>query len=333
MKGDFNAAAEMAGQAVKGQPQSGIARLWFSRALFGQGQTGRAESELAAVAKANPKSAQIDALSGDIYWSRKDLPRARASYTRALETRPDSFDALVGLTKVDLFEKKPDAAKARLEARLEKAPSDLALLNLAGTTFTATGDVAKAEETFKRAIQADPSNFEGYRRLSVVYMMQNKLEDAKKDLEQALAAKPETAVASRTMLGIIFDMQKNPQEARKQYEQVVALDPQAAVAANNLAWNYADSGNANLDQALALAQTAVAAAIAQAEHAAGLRIDTVHVGVTSGHPQSSTFNGHVEVAGSVVEVRTNTGYGGSRIGAGRVASVVAVGQKRQGRSP
>lgn len=76
---------------------------------------------------------------------------------------------------------------------------------------------------------------------------------------------------------------------------------------------------------LTLAQAAVAAAIAQAEHTAGLRIDAVHVGVTSGNPQSSTFNGHVDVAGSVVEASDIARLdAGARAFAGRTGRALLV---------
>ena len=60
------------------------------------------------------------------------------------------------------------------------------------------------------------------------------------------------------MLAILYDMDNKRAEAEKAYTATLAIDGQAAVAANNLAWLYVDS-NRNLDQALQLAQTAVAA--------------------------------------------------------------------------
>jgi cell division protein FtsA len=48
------------------------------------------------------------------------------------------------------------------------------------------------------------------------------------------------------------------------------------------------------------AQAAVAAALAQAEQAAGVRIDEVVLGVGCGGPRSRTFNGHVELADGIV---------------------------------
>ncbi len=86
------------------------------------------------------------------------------------------------------------------------------------------------------------------------------------------------------------------------HEPVYAEGGQASQRLRTLGFGHQRSqgieGGAVVD--LALAQSAVAAAVDQAEHAAGLRIDAVHVGVTCGQPQSSTFNGHVDVEGTVV---------------------------------
>lgn len=51
---------------------------------------------------------------------------------------------------------------------------------------------------------------------------------------------------------------------------------------------------------LRLAQGAIAAAVSQAEHAAGVRIERVVLGVGCGEPRSRTFNGHVMLPDGVV---------------------------------
>lgn len=50
---------------------------------------------------------------------------------------------------------------------------------------------------------------------------------------------------------------------------------------------------------LKMAQAAVGAAVSQAEHAAGMRIDRVMLAVACGSPRSRTFNGHVDLAEGV----------------------------------
>jgi tetratricopeptide (TPR) repeat protein len=68
------------------------------------------------------------------------------------------------------------------------------------------------------------------------------------------------------MIGLIHQMQNRTKEARTVFERVLAVDPKAPIAANNLAWIYAENGG-NMDVALQLAQTALAAAPDSAETA------------------------------------------------------------------
>ena len=256
-QGDSKGSAELASQAVKARPASGFAHLILAEASLGQGNLARAESELKIVATANPNLAQIHMLFGRLYSDKGDIRSARTSFGRVLELQPDSIDALAGLIRSDLTEKNPAAAKARIQASIQKSPDNPAVLTLAGATFTAIGDLSQAEGAFRKALEKDPSSFEAYRSLGNLYMDQRRLDEAKKTFEEAALKRPGAVVGARTMIGTILEMQNKPEEARKEYEKVLAIDPQAAVAANNLAWAYADSG-ANLDVALQLAQTAKA---------------------------------------------------------------------------
>jgi tetratricopeptide (TPR) repeat protein len=161
---------------------------------------------------------------------------------------------LSGLIDVDLTERKPDAARARVEAALAKTPDDPALLVLAGTTYTRTGDIEKAEASYRKLLEVDPGNMQAYSALGVLYRSQNRLDEARKSFEEFARLNPRP-VAAKTMIGNILMLQGKPDEARKHFEEVLALDPRAVVAANNLAWDYANRGG-NLDTALQLAQTA-----------------------------------------------------------------------------
>jgi cell division protein FtsA len=51
---------------------------------------------------------------------------------------------------------------------------------------------------------------------------------------------------------------------------------------------------------LRLAQSAVAAAVSQAEQAAGVRVEQVLLAVSCGNPRSRTFDGHVDLPGGIV---------------------------------
>jgi tetratricopeptide (TPR) repeat protein len=199
----------------------------------------------------------VQALLGDFYLAKRDVPRAREAYDRALSLRQGWVTAVAGLVAVDLTQKKPEAARARVEAQLASSPNNEAVLQLAGRTFLALGDPARAESTYRHLLEVNPVNMQAYAVLGGLYLSQNRLDEARTEYQNASRREPKSAVVGLTMAGTILTLQGKDKEARALYEQVLALDPQMPVAANNLAWDYAESGS-NLDVALQLAQTAKA---------------------------------------------------------------------------
>ena len=185
---------------------------------------------------------------------RGDESGARAAFERALTIDEASAEAIAGLLTLDTKNRRPDAAKARVEAALAKRPTDSTLLALAAGVYISAGDSARAEQLLKAAIQSDPENFQIYSMLGGLYYQQKKLDAARAEFEK-IAQKQPKPVGALTMVASIFELQNKPEEAQKRYEAILQIDPRAGVAANNLAWLYAERGG-NLDVALQLAQTA-----------------------------------------------------------------------------
>ena len=75
-----------------------------------------------------------------------------------------------------------------------------------------------------------------------------------KEYEAALAKNPKL-VGAHMVLGMVYERKKEYAQAKAKYEEALKLDPKFGPAANNLAWLLSEEG-ANLDQALAYAQTA-----------------------------------------------------------------------------
>ena len=154
----------------------------------------------------------------------------------------------------DLLERKPDAARKRLDSSLAESPKSSPLLVLAANTYGTIGDMQKAESTYEALLQVDPTNIEAFSKLGLLYHSQGRLEEAKNKYE-SLARHQDRPVTALTLLGMIFELQKNTKEARARYQRALDFEPKAAVAANNLAWIYAETGD-SLDMALQLAQSA-----------------------------------------------------------------------------
>jgi tetratricopeptide (TPR) repeat protein len=247
---------KLAGQVAERQPGNLEARLMLARGYLASGDVDRAVTVTRELLSSYPESGRVHAQAGMLALRRGDAEAARASFDKALALDPGLLEPLAGLVASDLRQGHQDVARKRVEARLETAPTDSRVLLLAGRTWQATGDSAGAEDFLRRAIQADPSNFEGYSALVQLYAAGGKLDLALAEADR-LAARQPGAVGPRTVGGLILLAQGRTDEARRRFEQVVEDDPRAAVASNNLAYLYASKGE-QLDRALQLAQAAKA---------------------------------------------------------------------------
>jgi len=246
---------QFAQEAVTNAPGNPIPRLSLARGLLAQGQTVRAELEIAALLKEYPNASPVHALNGAFKATHKDVVGARAEYERALQLDPNSIEALTGLAMLDVVEKNAARARARVETRLAAQPDRPELLALAAQVYVAEKDFGKAEQALHHLIEVDPANMYGYSMLGQVYLIQQKLDAAKVEFEKRARLNARDATA-HLMVAMILEKQQKVPEAKKKYDEVLAIDARSVVAANNLAYLYAETGE-NLDRALSLAQTAV----------------------------------------------------------------------------
>ncbi len=164
---DFNKAAEYLEKASDLDPKAAALRTTLGLSKLGRGEREQAISDLeagaaldtnslwpgttlvrteiglrnfdkalAAVAKleaAHPDSPMVSELKGTAYLGKGDIPAARASFEKALAQQATYFPALANLIQLDVYEKKPEAAKQRLLAFLEKDKRSVdAMMALAG---------------------------------------------------------------------------------------------------------------------------------------------------------------------------------------------------------
>ena len=247
---------QAAAEATRNDPTSLAARLALVRSLTAARDFARAEREMAKLRADYPNVAAVHSEDARLAVLRRDVAGARAALERAEKLDPGSIDTLGVFIAFELMQNNPAAARARLEERLKQGTSP-DLLVFAGRTYLTLKDPAAAEEVLRAAIDLDPSRNEPYAMLGSIYVNQKRLDEAIRQYE-ALSKKQAKPVGSLTMTGMLLEQQGKPDAAMKRYEDVLALDSRAAVAANNLAWLLADRGQ-DLDKALQLAQTAVAA--------------------------------------------------------------------------
>jgi tetratricopeptide (TPR) repeat protein len=250
------AAVQLAEQAAAAQPGNLTAQLVLARSLLARGDVDRASAVTGSLLDRAPKSAVVQNQAGMLALAKGDKAGARAAFEEALSLDDRLVEPLSALVGLDLQEKEPGRARARIEQRLQKTPSASSVLALAGRTWAATGDAAKGEQLLRRAIDADPANLDAYSWLAGLYVFGRKFDQAVAEFDN-LAARQPKAVGPPTMAALVLQAQGKEAEARRRLERLVESNPHAAVAANNLAWMYASRGE-QLDRALQLAQSAKA---------------------------------------------------------------------------
>jgi len=200
-----------------------------------------------------PKSAERHYALGVGLIAGQQHGDARKELETALALAPDNAEAVRLLVNLDLLEKRPDVALARVQRQIAVAGRTPKLVLLLASVLGARGNQAGAEEAYQEAIRLDPNHTEASVALANFYLTSGKLDQALALIESALKA--EKSATAYQVRGIIQQSKGDTQGARQSYEQALALNPRYAEAANNLAWLLSEKLGDNR-KAFSIAETA-----------------------------------------------------------------------------
>ena len=181
-----------------------------------------------------PRSAERHYALGVSLMAAQRNSDARKELETALALAPKHVEAVGLLVNLDLLEKRPDVALARVQKQLAVAGRSPKLLLVLASVQGARGNRAGAEEAYQEAIRLDPGHAEASVALASFYVAGGRLDQALPVIESAL--KTEKSASGYQLRGIIQQSKGDPQGARQSYEQALALNPRYVEAANNLAW-------------------------------------------------------------------------------------------------
>jgi putative PEP-CTERM system TPR-repeat lipoprotein len=104
-----------------------------------------------------PTNAVPHHIRGQILVQRKDYAAARASFEKANALDPRYFPALASLVDLDVHDKKPEAAIARMEAELSRDPSNYQALGTLASLRQKTGATSESVKSLlAAAVKASP---------------------------------------------------------------------------------------------------------------------------------------------------------------------------------
>lgn len=223
------------------------------------GKLPEAKWDLEEVARLSPRSASAQINLAKVSLAERSFTAALAIYDKALALDSQNFDAVTGIVNTSI--KLGDTAKAH--AKIEemmgvnagKADVAAALRYLNSTVFTAEKNPAGAEKELLLAIDLDAEYLPAYLAYAGLLAEQNRADEAVAQYKKIIEKRP--VAQAFTMLGILEETRGNRTEAEAAYRSALEKEPDTPIAANNLAWLLAEN-NGNLDEALRLANSAVA---------------------------------------------------------------------------
>src|SRR5690606_8774893 len=127
---------------------------------------------------------------GTLQFNRTNFEDAQASYTHALDCKPDFTDARLNRANAAYRLGEWYVALADLEKVDEVKPDTSASLQLRGLIYTGMQDYKQAEETFKKLLLLRAGDFEALVNLGTVLYYAGKLDSAEAVTVHAIALNP-----------------------------------------------------------------------------------------------------------------------------------------------
>ena len=244
-------------EQIAAADSGGMADMALIAASMQQKKFDKALQAIASLEKKQPDNPAVHNLRGGALLGKGDTPGARKSFERALELAPAFLPAATSLARLDLAEKKPEAAQQRFEAVLAKDPKNLQAM-LAIAELRAQGG-ASAEEVaglLTKAVSAVPDD--PAPRLALVgHYLRNK--DNKKALtavQEAMARFPDRPEIL-DVAGRVLQLNGDTNQALAIYGKLAALlpgtpHPYLRMAEIQIAEKNKDAARGSLTKGLAL---------------------------------------------------------------------------------
>lgn len=137
---------------------------------------------------------------------RRDLVSARRLLEEAIRLTSDFTEAEVLLANVERGEGETAAAEARLRRVMKNEPSSLAHKSL-GVLFHEQGRREEAAAEYRKAVQIDPEDPEGYNNLGTILKEEGRPEEAEAQFRKAIEADPDFAGSYNNLALVAMDRQ------------------------------------------------------------------------------------------------------------------------------
>jgi tetratricopeptide (TPR) repeat protein len=186
--------------------------------LHQSGFLNQAITEYKAAIEADPRMEEAYSNLGVIYAAQRNYPRAKESFTTALNLKPNRPTTLNGLGTVLYAQGHIKEAKQKWEQALAVDPNFASAYYNVGNAYESEKDMAGAVNSYARAIAAIPSMADAYYRIGSIYYKQRHYPQASVLLRKAIELSPDSDFvreAKRMEGNLETDFAKSESESRR----------------------------------------------------------------------------------------------------------------------
>jgi len=158
----------------------------------------------------------------------KDIPGAEKLLAQVLAKNPRDNDALILRGNLALAQEDPKAAIVDLRAVLRDQPNAIGVMRALARAHLANGEPALAEETMRRAVDANPKDPGARLDLAQLLAQLGKPEQAKPVIDELVKQHPDNATALETQFKVDAAT-KDLASAKTAADALVALQPKMAL--------------------------------------------------------------------------------------------------------
>jgi len=256
-QGRFDEAIEQYRAALARNGSNSAVRMNLAIAHYKKGSFAEAEKELRTIQGAGPGDVKVATLLGDCYLRQGEAAKAIALLGPMESADPDDLalawmlgSALIrggklreGLERVEKVARRGNSAEAYLlagqtalkldeferardfaEAAMKLNPALPGVLTLRGTVLQYVGDNAGAIASLRKAIDADPNDFEAHLNLGGILNTERDLEGARRHIERALQLDP-ASIVGRYEKARVERSEGRLEESVRDFEAVVKAKP------------------------------------------------------------------------------------------------------------
>ncbi len=201
------------------------ARLVMARALIEQDSLRTAQQVLDAAIQTYPAHARLFFWLGEVKQMQQDYPGAIAAFSNAASLAPAFLQAKMKLASAYSNAQQLDAAEQTLLDVVADNPVHLPdAWNNLGFVYLQTQRLDEAGRMFERAVALDPDLATAWANAGTVHLMTNAFDEAAEKFEQALRADP-AYVPALGNLSLVYRQQGRIEEAKETLRRLLTVQP------------------------------------------------------------------------------------------------------------